>query len=277
MTTEMLTDYSIWIAAMVFAGLAGGFIAGLLGVGGGIIIVPILYFVLGGMDVDPDIRMKIAVATSLTTIVFTSLSSARSHHKRDAVDFTLVKTWGIPIFIGVVCGTVIAGLANGLVLTVVFAVVALLVAINMVFRANSAPVSDGFPNGIVKAICGYFVGVISTMMGIGGGTLSVPILTTFGYDIRRAVGTASAIGFIIAIPGTIGYAIAGWNVPNLPAGSLGYVNLLALVALAPLTMLIAPWGARVAHRLDRKVLGYAFAAFLTLTSLRMFIDILQHL
>ncbi|WP_173089109.1 sulfite exporter TauE/SafE family protein [Devosia sp. 1635] len=277
MSADMLTDYSIWIAAMIFAGLVGGFVAGLLGVGGGIIIVPILYFVLGGMGVDPDIRMKIAVATSLTTIVFTSLASASSHYKRRAVDFALLKSWGIPIFIGVVAGTAIGGVVSGLVLTIVFAVVALLVAINMVVRANSVAVADGFPNWVVKAISGFFVGMISAMMGIGGGTLSVPILTAFGYDIRRAVGTASAIGFIIAIPGTIGYAVAGWNEPGLPAGSLGYVNLLALVALAPLTMLVAPWGARVAHNLPRKTLGYAFAAFLTITSLRMFIDIWQHL
>lgn len=271
-----LLDYSLFIAAMAFAGLVGGFVAGLLGVGGGIIIVPILYFVLDGMGVDDDIRMKIAVATSLTTIVFTSLSSARSHYRRDAVDFALLKSWGIPIFVGVVAGTIVGGNVNGLVLTMVFAVVALLVAANMVLRANSVALSDGFPNGIVKVICGYCVGMISAMMGIGGGTLSVPILTAFGFDIRRAVGTASAIGFIIAIPGTIGYAIAGWNDPDLPAGSLGYVNLLALVALAPLTMLVAPVGARVAHKIERKTLGYVFAVFLAVTSLRMFYDIWQN-
>jgi len=276
MTTEMLMDYGVWIAAMVFAGLVGGFVAGLLGVGGGIVIVPILYFVLGGMDVDDDIRMKIAVATSLTTIIFTSLSSAGSHYRRGAVDFDLLKSWGVPIFIGVVAGTVFAGSVSGLVLTLVFATVAMLVALNMTLRANSSALRDGFPNGIVKAICGFFVGSISAMMGIGGGTLSVPILTAFGFDIRKAVGTAAAIGFIIAIPGTIGYAIAGWGDPDLPAGSLGYVNLLALVALAPLTMLIAPLGAKAAHNLPRKTLSYAFAVFLALTSIRMFIDIWQN-
>ncbi|RUT34747.1 sulfite exporter TauE/SafE family protein [Arsenicitalea aurantiaca] len=277
MSQDLLMDYGVWTAAMVFAGLMGGFVAGLLGVGGGIVIVPILYFVLGGMGVDDDIRMKIAVATSLTTIVFTSLSSAGSHYRKGAVDFDLLKSWGVPIFIGVVVGTAIGGAVSGLVLTLVFAVVALLVALNMVLRAQSAPLRDGFPNRIVKAIAGFFVGSVSAMMGIGGGTLSVPILTAFGYDIRRAVGTAAAIGFIIAIPGTIGYAIAGWGEADLPAGSLGYVNLLALVALAPLTMLVAPLGARVAHNLQRRTLSYAFAAFLFVTSVRMFIDIWQGL
>lgn len=277
MAAELLTEYGIFIAAMGFAGLLGGFVAGLLGVGGGIVVVPILYFVLGGMDVEDDVRMKIAVATSLATIIFTSLSSARSHYKREAVDFGLLRSWGVPIFVGVVAGTVVGGMVSGLVLTLVFAVVALLVAINMVVRANSVSLSDGFPNGVVKAICGYVVGMISAMMGIGGGTLSVPILTAFGHDIRRAVGTASAIGFIIAIPGMIGYAVAGWNDPHLPAGSMGYVNLIALVLLAPLTMLVAPIGAHVAHKLERRTLGYAFAVFLTVTSLRMFYDIWQNL
>ncbi|WP_127144311.1 sulfite exporter TauE/SafE family protein [Pelagibacterium montanilacus] len=277
MGSELMTDYAIWISAMVFAGLLGGFVAGLLGVGGGIVIVPVLYFVLGGMGVDDDIRMKLAVATSLATILFTSLSSARSHYRKDAVDFSLLKTWGIPIFIGVVAGTATGGYVSGMVLTLVFAVVALLVAINMTLRANASALRDGFPNGPVKAFCGFVVGSISAMMGIGGGTLSVPILTAFGFDIRRAVGTASAIGFIIAIPGTIGYMLAGLGEANLPAGSVGYVNFIALAALAPLTMLVAPFGAKVAHMIPRNILSYAFSAFLLVTSIRMFVDVWQHL
>lgn len=274
---ELIADYGLWVAAMAFAGVIGGFVAGLLGVGGGIVIVPVLYFVLGGVGVPDAVRMKVAVATSLATIVFTSLSSARSHYRRDAVDFSLLKSWGVPIFAGVVCGTAVGGQVNGNVLTAVFAIVALLVALNMLFRADNSALASDFPNGVVKAIAGVFVGLISAMMGIGGGTLSVPILTAFGFDIRRAVGTASAIGFIIAIPGTVGYAIAGWNAAGLPAGSVGYVNLIALVALIPLTMLVAPLGAKAAHVIPRRMLSYSFAAFLGITSLRMFIDLFQKL
>ena len=274
---DLLASYGVWIAAMVFAGVIGGFVAGLLGVGGGIVIVPILYFVLGGIGVTDTVRMKIAVATSLATIIFTSLSSARSHYKRGAVDFTLLKSWGVPIFVGVVLGTMIGGHVDGLVLTIVFAVVALLVAINMVVRADNSALAERFPNAFVKGAAGLFVGLISAMMGIGGGTLSVPILTAFGFDIRKAVGTAAAIGFIIAIPGTIGYALAGWGEPDLPAGSVGYPNLIALIALIPLTTLIAPLGARVAHLIPRRMLSYAFAAFLGITALRMFFDIFQKL
>jgi len=270
-------EYGSWLIAMAFAGLLGGFVAGLLGVGGGIIIVPVLYFVLGSMGVDDAVRMKIAVATSLTTIIITSASSARSHNKRNAVDKSLLKSWGIPIFFGVVAGTIIGGYANGMVLTLVFAAVAMLVAINMLVRGNKAAITDGFPNKFVKAISGLGVGLFSAMMGIGGGTLSVPILTAFNFDIRKAVGTASAIGFIIAIPGTIGYALTGLGVEGLPPGSVGYLNLYALAALAPLTALMAPVGAKVAHHIDRKTLAYSFAAFLIVTSLRMFYDSAQHL
>ena len=274
---EFVSDHGSWVAAMVFAGVLGGFVAGLLGVGGGIVIVPVLYFILSGMNIDLGLAMKIAVATSLGTIIFTSLSSTRSHYKRDAVDFALLKSWGVPIFLGVVIGTLLGGIVDGLVLTIIFAVVALLVAANMIFRARNAALAEDFPNRVVKAISGICIGLISAMMGIGGGTLSVSILTAFGFDIRRAVGTASAIGFIIAIPGAIGYALTGLGEPDLPVGSIGYVNLIALAALVPLTMLVAPLGAKVAHVLPRKVLSYAFALFLLATAIRMFVDIYQQL
>lgn len=274
MLTDLFMNYGAIAAAMIFAGVLGGFLAGLLGVGGGIVIVPVLYFVLGGMGVGDEIRMKIAVATSLTTIVFTSLSSARSHYVKRAVDFDLIKAWALPVFFGVVTGTLIAAYVPGTVLTAVFAVTALLVAINMTLRANSPALATDFPHPVVKAGFGYLVGTISAMMGIGGGTLSVPILTAFNYDIRKAVGTASALGFVIAIPGTIGYILAGWGEPDLPSGSVGYLNLLALIALIPLTMLVAPLGARTAHRIPKKTLSYAFAAFLLATSVRMFIDLI---
>ena len=272
---DFIVQYGAWIAAMAATGIAAGFVAGLLGVGGGIVIVPVLDAVLGAFDVDISIRMKVAVATSLATIVATSWASARSHRQHKAVDFELLKTWGPAIFAGVVLGNLLAGLVDGRVLTLVFAITALLVAGNMILRADSHKLRDGFPNPIVKAGLGVVVGLISAMMGIGGGTLSVPILTAFGTDIRRAVGTASAIGFIIAIPGAIGYIIAGWNVSGLPPFSLGFVNVAALVAIIPLSMLTAPFGARAAHALPRRVLAYGFGAFLILTSAKMFFTLLS--
>lgn len=259
---------------MAVTGIAAGFVAGLLGVGGGIIIVPVLDLVLSTFAVDPSIRMKIAVATSLATIILTSVSSARSHYKKGAIDFDILKSWGPMIFIGVILGTLVAGFVDGRVLSLVFATVALLVAANMIFRANAHALMPAFPNVVVKSGLGLVVGLVSAMMGIGGGTLSVPILTAFGTDIRRAVATGAAIGFVIAIPGTIGYIIAGWNVTGLPPASLGYVNLLAFICIVPLSMLAAPWGARVAHAIDRKYLSYGFGIFLVATSIKMFWSLL---
>lgn len=259
---------------MAATGLAAGFVAGLLGVGGGIVIVPVLDIVLAVFEVDPSIRMKIAVATSLATIIATSWSSARAHFGHKAVDVELLKSWGPMIFVGVVIGTAIAGFVDGRVLSAVFAVTALLVAANMILRADNHHLAEGFPNRVVKSGLGVVVGLISAMMGIGGGTLSVPILTAFGTDIRRAVGTASAIGFVIAIPGTLGYIIAGWGAAGLPPGSLGFVNLIAFAAIVPLSMFAAPFGARAAHTIPRKLLAYGFGAFLIATSVRMFVSLM---
>ncbi len=268
-----LSSYGTFILAMIGAGIAGGLAAGLLGVGGGIVIVPVLYMVLSALDVHADVGIKVAVATSLATIMITSLSSARSHNKRGAVDYQLLKSWGVPIVLGVILGTVLAAYVRGWVMTAIFAVVALLVALNMLFRGKGAKVMDAFPNQGVKLGSGFIVGLISSMMGIGGGTLSVPILTAFGFEIRRAVGTAAAIGFLIAIPGTIGYVIAGWSSANLPYGSIGFVNVIAFIALVPLTALFAPIGARIAHTIPPNMLRYAFAIFLFATSARMFWDL----
>ena len=270
----LLLEHWPLLLGLVAAGIVGGLIAGLLGVGGGIVIVPALYVTLGAVGVAPDLAMKVAVASSLATIVGTSLSSARAHHKRGAVDGTLLRTWSLPIIIGVVLGALAGGLVNGTVLTAIFAVVALLVAANLVFRGNKPPLHQSFPNGIVKQLSGFVVGLFSVLMGIGGGTLSVPILTAFGYDIRKAVGTASAIGFLIAIPGMLIYIATGWNKPSLPLGSLGYVNWIAVLFFVPLTMALAPLGAKLAHSIPREWLRWGFAVFLTITSARMAWDLL---
>ncbi len=267
-------DLLYFALAVAAAGVAGGLIAGLLGVGGGIVIVPVLFTVLEAVGTDPEIAIKVAVATSLATIVLTSLSSARSHHSRGAVDYTLLKLWSVPVVLGVILGTMVAGIAPGRVLTAVFGTVALLVALNMILRRNAKPIADGFPNAILRSFYGMVIGFISALMGIGGGSLSVPIMSAYGYDMRKAVGTASAIGFCIAIPGMLGYIAAGWTAEGLPPWSLGYINLLAFAAVAPLTVLFAPVGARIAHAVPQSTLRTAFAVFLVATSIRMFWSLL---
>jgi uncharacterized membrane protein YfcA len=259
--------------ALIVAGIAAGVIAGLLGVGGGIVIVPVLYHLFALIGIDEAVRMHVAVGTSLGTIVPTSIASARAHFRRGGVDLGLLKGWAPFIALGVVAGTVLGGNVRGDVLTAIFAVVALAVALNMGLRRNGAAVAAGLPKAPWRETIAGLIGLISVMMGIGGGTLSVPILSAFSYPIRKAVGTAAAIGLIIAVPGVIGYAWYGLDVAGRPPFSLGYVNLVGFALIVPATVVTAPLGARIAHAIHPGRLKLVFATFLFLTSLRMFFDL----
>lgn len=260
-------------AVMLGTGAVAGVLAGLLGVGGGIVIVPVLYHIFSQygaeLGVEPGALMHVAVGTSLATIVPTSLVSARKHHQRGAVDGALLKSWGPGILAGVICGTLIAGMVRGSVLTAVFALVALLVSINMARPSGTAVLADRLPGGGLRHLIATVIGGFSAMMGIGGGTLSVPILSAFSYPIRRAVGTAAAIGILISIPAAAGFIYEGLDVPGRPPYSLGYVSLVGVGLIAPMTMAMAPVGVKIAHTISTTRLRQAFALFLFLTSLRM--------
>jgi len=258
------------IIALAATGIVGGILAGLLGVGGGIVIVPVLFHILPYFGVGDDIRMHVAVGTSLATIILTSISSARSHYKKGAIDTQLLKRWGPIIFIGVLFGTWFASKTDATILTGIFAVLALFVAANMAFRPENVHLSDKLPGSPFKELIALFIGSFSAMMGIGGGTFTVPILTLFSYPIRKAVGTAAAIGLIISIPGTLGFLLSGLTVSELPPGNIGYVNMLGFIVIVPMTVLCAPFGAHLAHSINTGLLKKAFALFLFLTSLRMF-------
>ncbi|MFG6560565.1 sulfite exporter TauE/SafE family protein [Sulfitobacter sp. 1A15299] len=263
------------LAIAVSAGVFGGILAGLLGVGGGIVIVPALYLALSTAGMDPAITMQVAVGTSLATIVFTSLSSGYGHFKRGAIDMDLLKLWAPSLLIGVVIGALLGGYVSGLILVGVFATVAAIVALDMIFRKTK---NDPTPRGFAKpiwAILGVVTGGLSAMMGIGGGTIGVPLLNFLGYDIRRAVGTSAAIGFIIGLPGAVVYALTGLGAEGLPPFSLGYVNLAAAAIIIPLTSSFAHVGVKLAHSIPRRALRFAFGIFLMITSLRMFIDLFE--
>jgi uncharacterized membrane protein YfcA len=260
---------------LVIAGVVGGLVAGMLGVGGGIVIVPVLYHVLALMGVDPDVRMHIAVGTSLATIIPTSFSSARSHNAKGAVDWDLLRRWVTPMIVGVLIGSALAGIARGQALALFFALVAMPVAIHLAFFGENKRISDHLPNGLGGVLMPAAIGGVSTMMGIGGGTIGVPSMTLFGYPIHRAVGTASAFGAIIAVPGTIGAIIAGWHANHLPPYSLGYVNLLGFLLIAPASFFVAPFGAQIAHMTDVKRLRMLFAFFIAITAARMLYDALN--
>ena len=274
MNPEDLQSFLLWLVPLLaITGLVGGILAGLLGVGGGIVIVPVLYHVFDYLGIDDAIRMHLAVGTSLATIIPTSIRSVRAHQKRHSFDATLFRAWAPGIFVGVIIGTWLASMATFSALTSVFAVVAMIVAIHMGFGNKDLVVSQEAPKGAIRAALTTFIGAISTMMGIGGGTLSVPLMTLFGVPIHRAVGTAAGLGMVIAIPGVIGFMVGGWNATGLPPASIGYVNWLGFLLIVPATVLAVPLGAHLAHSLDPQPLRRVFAAFLALTAARMLWDV----
>ena len=257
------------VIAMALAGAAGGLIAGLLGVGGGIIIVPVLEIVLGLLDVEPAVRMHIAVGTSLATIIPTSIASARAHYKAGAISMDIVRYWSPYIVIGTIAGALIAGQADSEVLYAVFGIVALLVATKMILPLDDKVIAADVPHGSAGPLIPAAIGALSAMMGIGGGSMSVPVMTLCGRPIHQAVGTSSLFGAFIAVPGAIGFVATGWGNEQLPYGSLGYVNLVGFALIIPTTVLFAPLGARLAHSTSRRVLGLLFGTFLLIVGVRM--------
>jgi uncharacterized membrane protein YfcA len=263
----------LWLAglaaAMAATGLVSGTLAGLLGVGGGIVIVPVLFNVLPFFGIPDAVQMKLAIGTSLATIIPTSIQSARKHFAKGTMDVGLLRSLAPSIALGVALGTVLAIWLRGDALTAIFATVAVLVAVNMATTGADWRLRESFPSGAPRHGIGGFIGTVSAMMGIGGGTVGVPILSAFGAPMRAAVATASAFGIIIAIPATAGFIWAGWGNPLLPPLSLGYVNLIGVALIVPTSMLAAPWGVKLAHSIPPLLLKRLFALFLAVTSVRM--------
>jgi uncharacterized protein len=258
------------VMAIMATGAVAGILSGLLGVGGGIVIVPVLSWVFVLLSFPAGLSMKVAVATSLLTVAATAYSSARAHYKRGSVDTAILKRWTPFMALGALGGGAVAGIVSGQVLLLIFACVALLVAWNMA-RTQTRLLAPALPErfGAQPAMAGS-VGFVSAMMGIGSGTLGVPLMTAFGVPVHRAVGTAAALGMVIGIPASIAMIVAGLDVTGRPAFSLGYVNLIAVALILPLSIAFAPVGARIAHALEPVWIKRAFAVFLCLTSARMF-------
>lgn len=263
------------LGLMILTGAFAGFMAGLLGVGGGIVIVPTLFQLLSLVDMDAGLRMHVAVGTSIATLIPTSLRSVGAHRKRGAVDDGLLRQWRLGLILGVWVGSAIASFISRQMLVGVFAVVAIVVALHMFFGRETWRLGDHPPTGFVGRVVAGIIGLLSSLMGIGGGTLGVPLLTLFGYPIHRAVGTGAGLGLYVGIPGTMGYLIGGWGQAGLPPWSFGYVNLIGFLAIVPLTLYMAPWGARAAHALSRSMLRRAFGAFLAITAFMLFRDLLK--
>jgi len=270
---EFITNNISTILALVATGVFAGILAGLLGVGGGIVIVPVLFFLFQGFGVSPESAMLIATATSLATIVPTSISSIRSHHKKGNVDFDLLKRWGVFILMGVLAGSWLVTRVEGTLLTILFGGVAALSALNMLFRTGKPARYQKLPNTTGQKVMGASIGFFSSMVGIGGGTISVPLLSLYNYPTHKAIGTAAAIGLIISLPGALTMLTLGSTPTDAPAGTFGLVNLFSFICIVPLTVLLAPVGASLAAKLDAEKLKKIFAFVLLFTGLRMLVQI----
>ena len=265
-----LAELYPFIAALVVAGLVAGFLAGLFGIGGGAILVPVFYQVLSALNFDEAIRMHVAVGTSLAIIVPTSLRSFSKHRAKGAVDMDLLRSFAIPMPIGVICASLIAAYISGAGLRVIFAIIALAIALRLLLAREDWRIGSDIPTGAVRAVFGWLIGFFSTFMGIGGGVMNNTFMTVFGRPMHQAVATSAGTGVLISIPGALGYVWAGWGVGGVPPLTFGYVNLLAFALLIPLTLLMAPLGVRVAHALSRRQLEVGFGIFLLLVSARFF-------
>lgn len=260
---------------MAVSGLLAGVLSGLFGVGGGIILVPVLDYALGFTELNPVYRMHVAVATSLAVVMFTTFSSAYAHYKKGSADLALVKRWGLFIMLGSLLGIAAAAVSSSQFLSILFGVLTLLVALKMLLPMSEWRLANAVPTSRLSYLIPAAIGGFSSMMGIGGGTLGVPTLNLLNFPMQRAVGTAAGFGVLISIPGSIGYIVSGWSVQALPSGYLGYINLIGLALVAPLAVLMAPFGARLAHRLSARQLQQLFGGFLFLVAARMFIKVLM--
>ncbi|MEO1718685.1 MAG: sulfite exporter TauE/SafE family protein [Pseudomonadota bacterium] len=260
--------------ALAAGGLLTGFLAGLFGIGGGGVMVPILYEVFRQVGVDEAIRMHVAVGTALAAMIPTSLSSFRSHWKRGNVDLTIIKRMAIPVIAGVVVGSLIAKVSHSIVLTLIWIVFAALMAAKQFVGAKTWRLGADVPQSRALEAYGVSVGVISTLMSIGGGAYITTMMTLYGRPIQQAVGTSSGFGPIIALPGMLGFIWAGWSVSGTPPGSLGYVSLLGALAMVPLGVLAAPVGARVASGMSRRSLEIGFGIFLVIVASKFVFDLI---
>ena len=261
---------------MAMAAAVAGFMAGLLGVGGGIIIVPALYYAFTVLDFELVTRMHLAVGTSLAIIIPTSIISTKTHMEYNAVDIKMVKSFGIFILIGVIAGTFLAVNLKTPTLVLFFSIFAFMVGLFFIFLREKLVENPKTISDIVKNISGIVIGFISIPLGIGGGSLMVPFMRTFGYDIRKSIGTAAAVGFLIAISGTITMIIGGKIIDNINTPfSVGYINLLGFAVFVPVTMIMARLGAKAVYKINKKLLSKIFGTFLLIVSVRSFIEYLN--
>ena len=276
MTTLVFDQIISLIIVLSIAASLSGFIAGLLGVGGGIIMVPALYYAFGKLGYDESLIMHMAIGTSLAIIIPTSVVSALSHMKYKAVDFKLVKTFGLSVAFGILIGTFVATNSKTPQLLLMFSFFAFCVAVFFIFfRDKAGSKKRNVPN-FFKNLYGTFMGFMSVPLGIGAGSLGVPFLKTIGYSINIAIGTSATIGIVNAVCGATSMAVSGLFFFNISAPySLGFINIAGFLVFVPITMIFAPIGAKITHSIDKVLLSRIFGLFLMVISIRAFIEYLK--
>ena len=266
----------LWLAlAIVIGGVITGLLAGLFGVGGGSVIVPVLFEVFRVLGVPEDVRMQLCVGTSIAIIAPTAMRSYLTHRAKGLVIPGVIRLWTVPAVIGVGCGAAIAAFAPAAVFVLAFVVIAGFIAIKLLFAGDRWNLGTELPAPLPMALYGFGIGLAGSLMGVSGGALSTIVLTVYGKPIYNAVATSAGIGVPITIAGTIGFILAG--LPHqalLPPLSLGFVSLIGLVVMAPVSSFVAPYGARLAHKLSRRRLEIAFGCFLLLVSLRFVVSLI---
>jgi uncharacterized protein len=269
-----LGEIALLVAAVLIAGVATGILAGLFGIGGGAIIVPVLYEVFRVLGVPEEVRMQLCVGTSMAIIIPTSIRAYLAHRAKGAVLTDVLRQWMAPTVAGVVLGSAIAYVAPSAVFKVVFMTVVTVIALKLLFGRDSWRIADELPGRVTMALYGLLIGGTSSLMGVGGGSLSNIIQTLYGKPLHNAVATSSGLGVPITIAGTIGLIIAGWpKMALLPPLSIGYVSLLGVAIMAPVSSFTASYGARLAHRLDKRQLEVGFGLFLLAVAARFAVSL----
>jgi uncharacterized membrane protein YfcA len=267
--SALALSQTAWLAAaLAAAGACTGVLAGLFGVGGGTVVVPVLYEVFGLYSVPDEIRMPLCVGTSLAVIVPTSISSFRGHCKKGSVDIDVLRVWTVPIILGVGLGVLAASFAKPILFKIVFIVVSLFLAIRLLAGKDKWRLGESLPGKAGLTGYGLIIGSSASLMGIGGGLVANVVLSLYRFPIHAAVATASGVGLIVSIPGTLGYVITGWGHPGLPPLSMGYVSLIGFALLMPLSLMTVRYGVSLAHQLSKRQMEMALSAYLIIISLR---------
>ena len=266
---DQFSQYLPMLALLLATGAFAGVLAGMLGVGGGIVLVPSFFYVFQSLGYDGPQLMQLCLATSLATIIVTSVRSVLSHNKKGAVDWDILRTWAPGIVVGAALGVMIAASLRSSTLQMLFAVLAVIVGLYMAFGKNTWRLGAAMPGGLGRAFGSPLLGFFSVLMGIGGGSFGVPTMTLFNVPIHRAVATAAGFGVIIAVPAVIGFLMVPIDPALRPPFTIGAVNLVAFVVIIAMTLITAPWGVKLAHSMDPKPLKRAFGGFLVLVALNM--------